>query len=377
MTEPPHPHAPEELFPQGQAHGGDVWGAARSSGLAVEDILDLSACLNPLGPPPGVKEAIGRSLDRLCHYPDRQCLELRRALAASLGLHPANLLPGNGAPSLLQLLGRALTMRDIVVLAPAFGEIPRALALAGSHFHFHPLSERNRFEPGPDDLDAIWARSPSCVILSNPLTPSGGLVDFGFLDALLQKARRRRSWVVVDESYMEFAPEESRAWAPEAVREHRRVLVLRSLAKFYCLAGLRLSHLMGHADTIVQLAPLGSPWSVNHPAQVAGVYCLQTQAEFAARTRRQVAQWRDRQGELLRGLGLAVLPSQVNYQLVRLPQGAPGSDRVAAACARQGVLVRDCSDFPGCARRHLRVAVARPEDQSRLAEALGDALEQG
>jgi threonine-phosphate decarboxylase len=374
MPEPEDSAPPSELFPQGQAHGGDVWGAARDTGREAEDFLDLSACLNPLGPPPGVRQAIVDSLEHLCRYPDRQCLKLRRALAQSLGLHPANLLAGNGGPSLLQLLGRALTMRDIVVLAPAFSEISRALALAGSHFHFHTLSERQRFEPGPDDLDDVWALSPSCVILSNPLTPSGGLVEPAWLDALVQQARRRRAWVVVDESYMEFAPDDARSWAPEAVAKHPRLLVLRSLAKFYCLAGLRLSFLMGHADTMVQLAPLGAPWSVNHPAQAAGVHCLRHEGAFARRTRETVARWRAEQAELLQGLGLAVFPSQVNYQLLRLAPGGPGSDQVARDCARQGVLLRDCSSFPGCGHRFLRAAVARPEERPRLAGALDKAL---
>jgi threonine-phosphate decarboxylase len=64
----------------------------------------------------------------------------------------------------------------------------------------------------------------------------------------------------------------------------------------------------------------------------------------------------------------------VNYQLLRLAPGGPGSDQVARDCARQGVLLRDCSSFPGCGHRFLRAAVARPEERPRLAAALDKAL---
>jgi histidinol-phosphate/aromatic aminotransferase/cobyric acid decarboxylase-like protein len=73
-------------------------------------------------------------------------------------------------------------------------------------------------------------------------------------------------------------------------------------------------------------------------------------------------------------LGLDVLPSQVNYLMARLPESGPSAAQVAAACAAQGVLVRDCASFAGCKPYHLRVAVADPTKQDVLLAALSQAL---
>ncbi len=358
----------------GQAHGGDVWGAARALGRPVGEILDLSASLNPLGPPPGLGGVISRALELICHYPDRNATELRRALARRLELPPEAVLPGNGSTALIRLLARALTMPDIVLLAPAFMEFPRALAQFGAHFHFQFLSEHNHFAPTVHDLDQLWERRPGAVILSNPLTPSGGLVDTAMLDHLLAQAQSHCAWLVVDEAFIDFAPAPARAWAAKAVMSYDRLVVLRSLTKFYCLAGLRLGYLLCHPDTAVQLAPLGEPWSVNTLAQAAGVWCLE-QTDYATRTRQVVRRWREQQAQALRARGLEPFPSQANYLLVRLPSEGPDASQVAARCFQEGVLVRDCASFAGCGPHHLRLAVAAPEEQQRLLAALDAALE--
>jgi threonine-phosphate decarboxylase len=363
----------QDKFVQAQAHGGDIWGASRLLGIPRNEILDLSASLNPLGPPAGLTEEITRGMKDVCYYPDRQTWDLRKALADKFGLRPSNVLPGNGSTNLIRLLARALTKRNIVLMAPAFGEFSRSLALAGAHFHFHPLQERNNFSPTQDNLEKIWAGSPSCIILSNPLTPSGGVVDQAILNSLLAQARRKNTWLVVDEAFIDFAPAEARNWSPPLLEDNPRLVVLRSMTKFYCLAGLRLGYMLSSRETGKKLAPLGEPWSVNTMAQRAGVFCLK-QEEYEAKTREAIDKWREAQAARLADMGCYVYPSRVNYLLLRLPLEGPNAAQVAAHCATGGVLVRDCSNFPVCTNHHLRVAVATPEEQERLYEVFAEAL---
>lgn len=363
----------QDKFTQAQVHGGDIWGASRALGIPRGEILDLSASLNPLGPPAGLDEEIARGIKDICHYPDRQTWDLRQALAEKHGLRPSNILPGNGSTNLIRLLARALTKRNIVLMAPAFGEFSRSLALAGAHFHFHLLAERNNFGPTQDDLDKIWAEEPSCIILSNPLTPSGGVVDLGILNSLVAQARRRHTWLVMDEAFIDFAPADARNWSPPLLEDNPRLVVLRSMTKFYCLAGLRLGYMLCSRETGKKLAPLGEPWSVNTVAQRAGVFCLK-QDDFTVKTREVVDKWREAQAARLTEMGCQVYPSLVNYLLLRLPLNGPNAAQVTAFCANQGVLVRDCSNFPVCTQHHLRVAVATPEEQERFYPVFEQAL---
>lgn len=359
--------------PSGSVHGGDVWGAARHLKRPLEEILDLSASLNPIGPPPGLNEEISAAVKLLCHYPDRHTVELSSALAEYCGLDPKNVLPGNGSTALIRLAAKALDLKSILLISPAFGEFARSLAIAGRHFHYYTLKESQNFALKLEDLENIWQQEPSCVILSNPITPSGGMVDTVVLDALLAQAERRRCWVVLDEAFIDFAPPPAQGWAPPKARENPRLLVLRSLTKFYCLAGLRLGYLLGHQNTVAELRPLGEPWSVNTLAQKAGPYCLK-QKEYGEKTRELVTRWRKEQAERLAELGLFVFPSQVNYLLARLPATGPTAAQVSQTCAEQGVLLRDSASFDGCSPYHLRIAVAPPEEQERLFSVLAPAL---
>lgn len=365
---------PSDLLYGGfSTHGGDVWGAARRLKAPLSQVLDLSASLNPLGPPPGLQEAVLAGLADICHYPDRSCLELRKALAQSLGLTPNHVLPGNGSTSLIQLLARAMDLKSICLVAPAFGEFARSLAITGRRFHYHILKEASGFSPTRADIDALWESEPACVIISNPGTPAGDLADPEVMEYLRWNAVRRHAWLIIDEAFMDFCPAQARAWSPPLVKQHERVLVLRSMTKFYCLAGLRLGYMLGHPDTLAALAPLGEPWGTNTLAQAVGIHC-QGQEEYAQKTRQAIEKWRAEQAQALKSLGLKVYPGQANYLLTSLPEDGPNASLVAAACAEQGVLVRACPDFVGCTPWHLRTAVCASEEQTRLIETLKPAL---
>lgn len=354
-------------------HGGDIWGAARGMGVPLSQVLDLSASLNPLGPPPGLREELDRSFDDLCHYPDRQAIELRQSLAQRHGLDPANVCPGNGSTALIRLIVRVMDLSPIVVVAPSFGEIPRSLALSGRHFHYLFTKEANAFAGTADDLGDLWEHDPSCVFVTNPVSPSGVCWDQNVLRQLLAQAKRRQCWVVLDEAFIDFVSQEHADWSAKQIPDNPRLLVLRSMTKIFCMAGLRLGYLLAHREAIGTLAPLGEPWSVNTMAQRAGVFCL-NQEQYLKDTYDAVARLREMMSKRLSSMGLKVYPSQVNYLLVRLKRTGPDAAEVAASCAQSGVLVRDCNSFPGCDSHHLRLAVCNPSDQERLWRALDQAL---
>jgi threonine-phosphate decarboxylase len=188
----------DDLLAGGNSHGGDVWGAARRLHVPPSQVLDLSASLNPLGPPPGLAEALAQAMSLICHYPDRHTSELRQAIAARHGLKPGNVLVGNGSTALIRLLARAMDLKCIVVMAPAFGEFARSFATVGRHFHYLILKEANGFAPTRQDLDDLWEMEPACVILTNPQTPSGALAEPEVLRGFLNRANLERCWVIID-----------------------------------------------------------------------------------------------------------------------------------------------------------------------------------
>ncbi|RQW87596.1 MAG: aminotransferase class I/II-fold pyridoxal phosphate-dependent enzyme, partial [Geobacter sp.] len=112
-------------------HGGTVFALARSLGIQSEELLDFSANINPLGPAPGVREAVCCAFQRVLHYPDRESFELRQALAGVHRVDIDNLVVANGSTELIYLLPRLLPGARGLIIAPAFSEYARALDRAG------------------------------------------------------------------------------------------------------------------------------------------------------------------------------------------------------------------------------------------------------
>lgn len=309
------------------AHGGNIFSVASRDGVPWQGVLDFSASINPLGPPPAVREAILASVDRIAHYPERSAMRLRERLAAEWGVGVEQVLAGNGATDLLFDWCRWHGIGTIA--APAFGEFHRAWPDAP----ICQLAERSSWpEEGP-------------VVLTRPANPTGTLVDD---DVVLQYARGRQHAVLVDESFIEFCPEAKSLVGSAG----RNLFVLRSLTKFWALPGLRVGALVGDVAAMEKQRP---PWTVNVLAEAAALAAIEDRAH-AARTRAFVQSEGTWLAARLRTLpGVRVWPPVANYLYVETARAA----EFTAFAANRRVLVRNCSGWPGLPGTAIRVAVRR------------------
>ncbi len=347
-------------------HGGRAFELARRLGLAPGEILDFSANVNPLGPPPGLKRVLQRALAEIVNYPEPHAGPLRAALADWHGVKPAQVLVGNGSTALFYLLCRALAPRRAVVFEPAFSEYARALAAAGAEIG-RVITQRGRlFCPDGSGIGQALAQRPELIFVARPVSPGGALPDPEVLAELIERAAP--AVVVLDEAFLDFTPEET--WAGH---QAQNLIVTRTLTKFYALTGLRLGYLVGPLKLVARISALDEPWSVNHLAQTAGSYCLD-QTEYAARTRRVVARARERLARAIETLpGAFVYPSTANYLLVWADEPGPTVPELAGRLENRGILIRDCANFRGVGPNHFRVAVRRESENRRLVAALAAA----
>jgi len=351
-------------------HGGRALEVARRLGLPTGEVLDFSANINPLGPPPGLKRVLGRALAEIEHYPEPHAEPLRAALAAHHGVEPDRVLVGNGSTALFYLLCRALRPGRAVVFEPAFSEYSRALAAAGAEIGRVVTRRGQLFCPERPSIDRACALEPDLIFVARPVSPGGALPDQDILAELVERAAP--AVVVLDEAFLDFTGEPT--WAGQKAGN---LIVTRSLTKFYALTGLRLGYLVGPAKLVARLSALDEPWSINHLAQTAGLFCLD-QAEYAARTRRVVTRARERLAAGIEALpGALVYPSTANYLLVWVDEPGPTVAELAARLETQGILIRDCANFRGVGPNHFRVAVRREGENQRLLSALARAWTAG
>ena len=350
-------------------HGGDVFRVARELGISPSAIIDFSASINPLGMPPGVRQAALAALEQSMHYPEPDAASLTEALAAHLGLPAANILPGSGSTELLYHAARVLRPRRVLLVTPAFSEYERALHLVGAEIDFFPLSPQDNFLFDAERLLRRLHPETDVILFANPGNPSGVGIEPKLVEAVAQ-AVREQAVVAVDEAFVDFAPHLS---VLDRIMKHSNLYVFRSLTKFYAIPGLRAGFLAGPARGIGLLAASRPPWPFSTVAQAAAEACLREEA-FRQQTLETVPVLRQQLTEGLSALGLKVYPSVANYLLARINRSQKTAGELAATLRSRGILIRDCSNFPPLDGRFIRVAVRTAEENGSLLAALREIL---
>jgi threonine-phosphate decarboxylase len=348
-----------------RAHGGNVWPYFSNS-----KITDFSASINPLSLPSTVKGIIERNIDKLSHYPDPESKGLKIALAKSYNLSTANLLIGNGSIELIYLILQALKPSEVLIPQPTFSEYEFASRINGARVFFLRTKESEAFRIDLSRFKKLIPRS-GLVFLCNPNNPTGALLpDFEVL-SLLNLCRKHKAILVVDEVFMDFVPAaKKQALISEAVKD-KNLLVLKSLTKFFALAGLRLGYLIGHTKLIDSISAFRYPWNVNSLAQMAGEEALKDKkyikqtGEFMPKERAYLFD------NLSRIEGLKVFPAAANFFLCKLESARIKDARnLSKKLLEYGILIRDCYNFRGLNNKFFRVAVRLRKENNRLIIAL-------
>lgn len=357
------------------AHGGNIAWAAALAGCSPHLILDFSASINPLGPPPSAIAAIQAHLGDLRYYPDPSYADLRRAIAAFHHLSPDWILPGNGAAELLTWAARDLATLDTVrLLTPAFGDYLRALRAFGASVEKIPLAVDSLTVARLTMDGALEQAIPTPLsphprsgwLLNSPHNPTGTLLSRETIRVLLDES----PLVVLDEAFMDFLLPEAQsqtsllAW----VEQYPNLVIVRSLTKFYSLPGLRLGYAIAHPDRLQRWQQWRDPWSVNSLAAAAAIAAL-TDTAFQQRTWSWLPPARQQLFDGLAALsGLHPLPGAANYLLVQTDGSA--TDLQTHLLQQHQILIRHCTSFPELGDRFFRVAVRTKAENQRLLEAL-------
>lgn len=346
-------------------HGGNLYRVARERGCCPSDLVDFSASINPLGPSLSILRALRKSQWMLRHYPDPEAHDLVQALSKRSGLDPACFLIGNGSMELLYLLPLALSITKALIIGPTFSEYERAVSQAGGRCTHVSASRADGYRPPIEealDLMRTGKGRFDTVFLCNPNNPTGRVIAKGDLLQFIAALDAQHICMVVDESFMDFAPEQS---VLREVSNHPRLLVLRSFTKFYAVPGLRIGYLAGQPEVVELARRRQPPWSVNALAQTAALAGLKD-AAYRQKSLALISEERTRLSQVLSARpDVQVFPSEANFLLIELPASLRASD-VAERLRDRGLLVRDCSTIAGLTDRMIRVAVRTPRENDRL-----------
>jgi cobalamin biosynthesis protein CobC len=304
-------------------HGGRIDIAARLYPSAPRPWIDLSTGINPVAwPVPDIPLARYQRLPLA-----DEMAQLTAAAAAAYGL-PANaaVVPVPGSELAIRLLPRVIGAGRVGILTPTYGS--HAAAWQDSGAEVHGLAALP--DPGSCDLETL--------ILVNPNNPDGRLIAraqlAGFARAWTAAGRR----LIVDEAFADVRPDVSLLALSELPVG---VIVLRSLGKFFGLAGLRVGFVVAAEPDISTWRRLLGDWPVSGPACEIATLALRDTAWIAA-TRTRLAADRRRLDGVLGRAGLQPLGGTDLFGLFEAPDKIDLLDHFA----RRGILIRGYDVVP-------------------------------
>lgn len=348
-------------------------------------MLDFCYLVNCYYPPKKMLEEMKANFDSLvCQYPSGMYVNSLLA-GRNFGVRQDQIVPGNGAAELIKLLVEKMDGK-MGVIRPTFEEYANRRSKEDVVV-MNPADSDFRY--GADDIMNFFGnREIKNLVIINPDNPSGNYIPKKDILRLAAWTKERKIRLIVDESFIDFASEEtetdggkisSPAWAGTILDEgildeNPHMTVVKSISKSYGVPGLRLGiAASGNRDLIASLKKEVAIWNINSLAEFYLQIEEKYRKDYAASLKLLQAERSRFAAELETIPGIRVLPSQANYLMAELT-GCSSKWLTEQLLNRFNILIKDLSSkIPGD-RQFIRIAVRNEEDDTRLTEALREIM---
>ncbi len=234
-------------------HGGNLSEAIQVHGIPFEDWLDMSTGISPWGyPVPSFTEQLWSQLppptERLIH-----------AAKTYYGVDDRFLAPTPGSQLAIRLLADQFECSSVAVPRIGYQEHAHAWRLAGHEVKFYNTIEQL--------LAYVSTNAVEHVVVINPNNPTGDIVGLAELQSVLDNTQ---GTLIVDEAFGDLFDDTSALNLPA-----EKTIVLKSIGKFFGLAGARVGFIIGNHNAAKRLANLFEPWSLSGPSIAVSTLALE------------------------------------------------------------------------------------------------------
>lgn len=333
-------------------------------------LVDFSYLVNPYFPPQRMMDEIKANFEKLLtQYPSG--MRVNSLLAAkNFGVRQGNIAVGNGAAELIKSYMAGLCGKAGVV-RPTFEEYPNRYSPAETVVY---VPEDENFVYGAGDVMAYFdGKGIQSLVIINPDNPTGNYMCREEMLKLVAWTKERGIQLLVDESFADFADEES----PTLIRQgllmgNPHLSVMKSISKSYGVPGLRLGVLAsGDTERIAAVKQDVAIWNINSFAE----FYMQIAEKYRKDYGEALARVREERGRFAGALGgvpgIRAIPSQANYIMIEITGGMGASELTRRLLFAHNLFVKDLSGkISRDGRQFIRVAVRNTEDNNRLVDAL-------
>ena len=293
--------------------------------------------------------------------------------AKNFGVHPENILVGNGAAELIKSL-MGLFNGKVGFIRPTFDEYPNRYDRADS-IDFTP--ENRDYSYTADDIIQHFSdKDIRSLILINPDNPSGNYIPKVDLLRLIAWSKAKGICLVVDESFADFADEENNTLIDQSIiAENPHLFVMKSISKSYGVPGLRLGVLAsGNEDVIAKMKKDVAIWNINSFGEFYMQIEEKYRRDYSIALEKLRAERTRFQKELRAIRGIRVIPSQANFVMVELADDISPKALLKRLLIKHNLLIKELTTKTN-GRNYLRLAVRNTDDNDVLIRALRAELE--
>lgn len=346
-------------------HGGQVYAFAEQQKIAVQQVLDFSASINPNVPNIDWQTLQKQANIELIHYPQEfdsnSPSVLKPLIAQRFQIHSQHITLCKGISETIHQLCATLCTVNSVLFCPIYSEYQKALKKTSTNLF--------NVDCAPQDwLHSNQAKTlpaGSLLVLVNPSTPAGNMLCGSQLDAILAFCQKQQHWLIIDESFLPFIGFEREKSARQYLNHYPGLIILQSLTKYYACPGLRIGAIFSSSPTISQ--HIKSVWSLSTLDRLWLMQAI-TDTDHQRHTQQWMSQTKPNFLQQLKTLPciLKVEPSKTNFFLVKFDRPVK---LVQAHLTPHKILIRDVTSF-GYSPNFARIAIKHPIDNQKLIQAL-------
>lgn len=291
-------------------------------------------------------------------YPDPYQIKLKTAISKIKGVDTNQIFVGNGSDEPIDLLIRAFCepgIDNIITIKPTYGMYQVAASINNVELREIQLNET--FGIDHSKLLSASDKNSKLIFLCSPNNPTGNILD---RDELIKTIEGFDGIVVIDEAYIDFAPQ--RSFITELAK-YSNLVVLQTLSKAGAMAGLRIGMAFASEEIIAILSKIKYPYNINMLTQEKALQLLENNPtkQWIETTISEREKMKNEMAEL-RCIE-HTYQSDANFLLAKTTDAS----KLYNYLSDKGIVVRNRSAVEGC-YNCIRFTVGTPDENKKLME---------
>lgn len=295
--------------------------------------IKLNTNESPYPPSKKAVEKAAEAATSLQLYPDPECTELHKKLAALYGVTPRQVIAGNGSDEVLNFAFMAYCDKE----HPArFADITYGFYSVFAEINGIPYTEVPLRDDFTIDVNDYIGKNET-IFIANPNAPTGIALSLDDIEKILKS--NPSSVVVIDEAYVDFGAES----AVSLIGKYDNLLVTQTFSKSRSMAGARLGVAIGSEELIRDLNTIKystNPYNINRMTMAAGIGVLEDE-EYTKANCQSIIETRSYTMKRMKAMGFEMTESLTNFIFAK--HNKIGGEALYKALRERGILVRHFS----------------------------------